>query len=53
MVARQVDALTAWDPGIAAIYRELGAVAIELARAQAKADPKALDAIARTLGTTN
>jgi hypothetical protein len=48
-----VDALTAWDPGVAAIYRELGAIAIELARAQAKADPKALDAIARTLGTTN
>ena len=39
--------------GVAAIYRQLGAIALELARAQAKADPKALDAIARTLGTIN
>jgi len=51
VVTRQIDALTAWDPGVAAIYRQLGAIALELARAQAKADPKALDAIARTLGT--
>jgi len=51
VVTRQVDALTGWDPGVAAIYRQLGAIALELARAQAKADPKALDAIARTLGT--
>jgi len=53
VVTRQVDALTAWDPGVAAIYRQLGLIAIELARTQAKADPKALDVIARTLGTTN
>ncbi len=50
VVTRQVDALTAWDPRVAAIYKELGAIALELARARAQADPAALDAIARTLG---
>jgi predicted short-subunit dehydrogenase-like oxidoreductase (DUF2520 family) len=45
VVARQVDALEAWEPGVAAIYRQLGAVAAELARAQGKADPAALAAI--------
>ena len=47
VVARQVDALEAWEPGVAAIYRQLGAVAAELARAQGKADPAALAAIER------
>jgi predicted short-subunit dehydrogenase-like oxidoreductase (DUF2520 family) len=47
VVARQVDALEAWEPGVAAIYRKLGAVAAELARAQGKADPAALAAIER------
>lgn len=49
VVARQVDALEAWEPGVAAIYRKLGAVATELARAQGKADPSALAAIERLL----
>jgi predicted short-subunit dehydrogenase-like oxidoreductase (DUF2520 family) len=47
VVARQVDALEAWEPGVAAIYRQLGAVAAELARAQGKADPAALAVIER------
>lgn len=45
VVARQVEALAAWDPRVAAIYGQLGAVAVDLARAQGNADPKALDAI--------
>ncbi len=49
VVARQVEALAAWEPRIAAIYKELGAVAVELARAQGKADPDGLAAIERTL----
>ena len=49
VVARQVDALEAWEPGVAAIYRQLGAVAVELARAQGKADADALAAIERLL----
>jgi predicted short-subunit dehydrogenase-like oxidoreductase (DUF2520 family) len=49
VVARQVDALAAWDPRIADIYRKLGTVAVELARAQGKADPAALAAIERAL----
>ena len=49
VVAHQVEALGAWDSRIAAIYRQLGAVAAELARAQGKADPAALAAIERLL----
>ncbi len=49
VVARQVGALEAWDPGVAAIYRRLGLAAIELARAQGKADTGALTAIERLL----
>jgi len=49
VVARQVEALAAWEPRIVAIYKELGAVAVDLARAQGKADPDALAAIARLL----
>ena len=51
VVARQVDALAAWDPRVAEIYKQLGAVAVDLARAQGSADPKALAAIERTLAT--
>lgn len=50
VVARQIDALEAWEPGVAAIYRKLGVVATQLARAQGKADPVALAAIERLLG---
>jgi predicted short-subunit dehydrogenase-like oxidoreductase (DUF2520 family) len=49
VVARQVEALNAWDPRIADIYKKLGAVAVDLARAQGKADPAALTAIERSL----
>jgi predicted short-subunit dehydrogenase-like oxidoreductase (DUF2520 family) len=49
VVARQVDALEAWEPRIAAIYRQLGVVAAQLARAQGKADADALAAIERLL----
>jgi predicted short-subunit dehydrogenase-like oxidoreductase (DUF2520 family) len=49
IVARQVAALGAWDEQTAGVYRQLGAIAVELARAQGDADPAALDAIARTL----
>ena len=45
VVAHQLEALGAWDPRIAAIYRPLGAVAVELARAQGKADADALAAM--------
>ena len=47
VVAHQVDALGAWDSRIAAIYRQLGAIAVELAQAQGKADADALAAIER------
>lgn len=50
VVARQVEALAAWNPRIAEIYRQLGAVAVDLAREQGKADPAALAAIERKLG---
>jgi len=45
VVAKQIAALAAFDPGIAAIYRELGRVALALARARGDADPAALDAV--------
>ncbi len=51
VVARQVEALAAWDPRVAAIYKELGAVAVELARAQGGADATALAAIKAFLGS--
>ena len=53
VVARQVDALEAWDPRVAAIYKELGAVAVELARAQGKTDATALASIERLLSGDN
>lgn len=49
LIARQLEALAAWDPKIAAIYRELGIVALELARMQGKVDTDALAAIERML----
>jgi predicted short-subunit dehydrogenase-like oxidoreductase (DUF2520 family) len=49
VVAKQVDALGAWDPRIADIYKKLGTIAVELARTQGKADPAALTAIERSL----
>ena len=49
VVAHQVEALGAWDARVAAIYQQLGVVAVELARAQGKADADALAAIERVL----
>lgn len=50
VVARQLQVLAESDPGIARIYRALGAVAVELARAQGGADADALESIRRELG---
>lgn len=49
VIAKQVDALTAWDQGVGDIYRRLGAVALELARAQGGASREALDQLAEIL----
>ena len=45
VVTRQLDALREFDPRIADIYRALGAVAVDLARAQGGADAAALRAV--------
>ena len=42
VVARHLQALDAWDERIAAIYRELGVVALDLARAKGEGDAEAL-----------
>jgi predicted short-subunit dehydrogenase-like oxidoreductase (DUF2520 family) len=49
VVVRQLAALQAFDSRIAEIYRSLGAVAVELSRAQGKADPTALVLLQKTL----
>jgi predicted short-subunit dehydrogenase-like oxidoreductase (DUF2520 family) len=49
VVARQIEALAAWDPRLAAIYKELGAVAVDLARQQGGAETTALAAIERMI----
>ena len=49
VVARQVQALDAWDSGAAQIYRSLGAAAVALARERGDADAAALDAIGTLL----
>jgi len=43
VVARQLEALSAWDAHAADIYKTLGAVALQLARAQGEADAEALE----------
>lgn len=53
VVKRQLEALGVWDPRIAAIYQQLGAVTIELARGLGKADADALDEIERVLSAKN
>lgn len=47
VVARHIAALAAWEPRLTAIYRALGVVALNLARAQGGADPVALAQIER------
>jgi len=49
VVQRQLDALQALDPRIAAAYRALNAIALELARRQGGGQPAALDAVGRVL----
>ena len=49
VVKRHLDALGAWDARIAAIYRELGVVALDLAREQGEADEAALRRLAALL----
>lgn len=43
VVTRQLEALTAWDARVAALYKELGGAALQLAQAQGEADAEALD----------
>lgn len=49
VVARQLEALTAWDARVGGLYRELGAVALDLARAQGDAGPSALAQLEKLL----
>jgi predicted short-subunit dehydrogenase-like oxidoreductase (DUF2520 family) len=42
VVAKHLDALDAWDPHVGSMYRELGKVALKLARERAEADEDAL-----------
>ena len=49
VVARQLARLGALDPKLAAVYRDLGAIALELARSQGGAEPRSLARIARVL----
>jgi predicted short-subunit dehydrogenase-like oxidoreductase (DUF2520 family) len=51
VVARHLQALEAWDGRIAAIYRDLGVVALELARKRGEAEDAALARIERLLET--
>jgi predicted short-subunit dehydrogenase-like oxidoreductase (DUF2520 family) len=49
VVGRHLQALTAWDVRTAAIYRDLGRIALELAHAQGNADFEALRRLAEVL----
>jgi predicted short-subunit dehydrogenase-like oxidoreductase (DUF2520 family) len=51
VVEKHLQALGQWDPQITAIYRELGRVGVELARAKQGADGGALDRIAALFQT--
>ena len=53
VVAGQAAALTAWNPGIAAIYRAFGAAALELARTQGTLEHEAYAALARALASAD
>lgn len=50
-VARQLDALAAWDGDVAAVYRALGRFALALARARGEAPAAALAAIGAVLAS--
>ncbi|MEN3353163.1 MAG: hypothetical protein V7640_1321 [Betaproteobacteria bacterium] len=49
VVERHLEALTAWDAPTAAIYRDLGRIALELARAQGNVDSEALRRLGEVL----
>lgn len=49
VVERQVEALAGWNASVAAVYRDLGMFAAELAQAQGKADRGALAKIVKVL----
>ncbi|MGQ0524397.1 MAG: Rossmann-like and DUF2520 domain-containing protein [Betaproteobacteria bacterium] len=51
LVARQLGALQQSDPGLATLYRRLGAVALRLAREKGEASPETLDAIEKVLAS--
>jgi len=53
VVARQIEALAAWDPRMAALYKQLGTIAVELAREPVKGEHVALTAIERLLTGRN
>lgn len=52
VVARHLDALMAWDARVAALYRELGVVALQLVRDQGAVDGGALAQLQRLLENT-
>jgi predicted short-subunit dehydrogenase-like oxidoreductase (DUF2520 family) len=49
VVARQLERLRSLDTRLTAIYRELGYIALELARSQGSAEPRALIRVNRAL----
>jgi predicted short-subunit dehydrogenase-like oxidoreductase (DUF2520 family) len=49
VVADQLAALAKWDAHIASVYRDLGAIAVQIAREQGEASAAALDRIQRLL----
>jgi len=49
VVGRQVQRLHTLDPRLAALYRDLGHIALDLARSQGGAEPRALAKVARAL----
>ena len=50
VVRGHLKAFDAWDPRVAAIYRDLGAVALDIARRRAEIDPEALRRLEDALG---
>ncbi len=49
VVAKQMQALAEWDPRLAVLYRELGAIAVDLSRAQGEAGGEALAELSKIL----
>jgi predicted short-subunit dehydrogenase-like oxidoreductase (DUF2520 family) len=53
VVTRQLEALGRLDPRIAAAYRALNAIALDLARAQGSVSTMALDAVSDVLNAVD